>query len=171
MGGLEARNWHEPSRCAGPANSWDFLPQHSSKAGFLWLPKGNLEIWKRGRRALAPGSQPCLEGERLAAWNTVVKGAVTDGGNQHSVLDLRSSAARPGTEGCKDIRGLRKNCGRKYFIETFFSSLIFPVNREKAHYYSEAELGPGCEVTLQSCGFRGSDRFLLAFLCTLNQLF
>lgn len=53
---------------------------------------------------------------------------------------------RFGIEGCKDIRGLRKNCGRKYFIEIFFSSLIFFVNREKVYYYLEVELGLGCEV-------------------------
>lgn len=56
-------------------------------------------------------------------------------------------------------------------LESFFSNLIFPVNKEKANNYSEAELGTGSEVALQLGGLRGSDGFFLSFLCTFNQLF
>lgn len=42
-------------------NSWDCLPQLWSKAGVLWLPKGNLDVWEGGRNVEAPDPQTCLE--------------------------------------------------------------------------------------------------------------
>lgn len=81
------------------------------------------------------------------------------------MLHLRSSCTRPGT----DSRGFKKSWEK--ILESFFSNLIFPVNREKANNHSEAELGTGSEVALQLGGLRGSDGFFLSFLCTFNQLF